>query len=435
MTVAGLMALSIVVPLLLGFPIAAALGIPGLLWLVWLEPVNLVYVRGAANALWNTAENYTLLSVPLFILMGEIMQRTDVSRRFYRAISACLWRLPGGALHANIATCSVMSAVSGSSVATAAMVGAAAIPSLIQLNYDRRLIFGTLAAGGTLGVLIPPSIPLIIYAALVEESVGKLFMGALIPGLLMAALFFLYVLLRGWMMQRTGEAKPLRLEDAPSGLAIVGDMLPFAAIFAVVLGGLYLGWATPTEVAGIGVMIALATAAAYGQFRFAALWEALQSAASVTAIILFVVVGAQMFSYALFSWGVTRAVAEWTAELPVPPLVLFGCIVVMYLILGMFIDSISMMVLTLGVVFPVILQLGYDPVWFGVVLVILIEIGLITPPVGINLFTIQAVVPNLTTVMEVARGSLPFVFILLTGIVLLVAFPELVLWLPRVAFQ
>jgi tripartite ATP-independent transporter DctM subunit len=432
--IAALMFVSMLVPLLLGLPIAVSLGAPGLLWLFWLDPENLVYLRGAGNAIWNTADNYTLLSVPLFILMGELLQRTDISRRFYQAVSACLWRLPGGALHSNIIACAVLAAVSGSSVATAAMVGAAAIPSLIKLKYDRKLIFGTLAAGGTLGILIPPSIPLIIYAALVEESVGRLFMGALIPGLMMAGIFFLYVLWRGWRLQRAGAPTP-RPEVDMSALQIAGDMAPFGAIFAVVFGGLYLGWATPTEIAGLGVLIALLTALCYGQARPAAVWDALVASANITGVIIFVVIGAQIFSYALFSLGVTRSVAEWTAGLPYPPAVILGCIIVMYLVLGMFIDSISMMVLTLGVVFPVIVHLGYDPVWFGVILVILIEIGLITPPVGINLFTIQAVVPNLTTVMEVARGSLPFVGLLLGGVGLLILFPELVLWLPRVSFQ
>ena len=432
--IAALMGLSMLVPLLLGIPIAVALGAPGLLWLLYLDPENLVYVRGAGNAIWNTAENYTLLAVPLFILMGELLQRTDISRRFYQAVSACLWRLPGGALHSNIVACAVLSAVSGSSVATAAMVGAAAIPSLIRLKYDRKLIFGTLAAGGTLGILIPPSIPLIIYAALVEESVGRLFIGALIPGLMMAGMFFLYVLWRGWRLGRAGAPSP-RPEVEMSGLQIAADMLPFGAIFAVVFGGLYFGWATPTEIAGVGVAIALLTALVYRQLNVAAVWGALVASVNITAVILFVVIGAQIFSYALFSWGVTRSVAEWTSSLPYPTAVIFGCIVMMYLILGMFIDSISMMVLTLGVVFPVIVNLGYDPVWFGVVLVILIEIGLITPPVGINLFTIQAVVPNLTSVMEVARGALPFVFLLLAGVGLLMLFPELVLWLPKKSFQ
>ena len=432
--IAALMAISILLPLLLGVPIAVALGAPGLLWLLWLDPENLAYVRGAANALWNTAENYTLMSVPLFILMGELMQRTDISRRFYHAVSACLWRLPGGALHSNIATCAVLSAVSGSSVATAAMVGAAAIPSLLELKYDRKLIFGTLAAGGTLGVLIPPSIPLIIYAALVEQSVGQLFIGALIPGLMMAGLFFLYVLWRSWRLGRAGAPNPQPVVEM-STLRIVADMAPFGSIFAVVFGGLYMGWATPTEIAGVGVLIALVTALVYRQLRWSAIWDALVSSVNVTSVIMFVVIGAQIFSYALFSWGVTRSVAEWTAGLPYPAVAILGCIIVMYLILGMFIDSISMMVLTLGVVFPVITNLGYDPIWFGVVLVLLIEIGLITPPVGINLFTIQAVVPNQTTVMEVARGSLPFVFLLLGGVGLLVLFPELVLWLPRTAFH
>jgi C4-dicarboxylate transporter, DctM subunit len=433
MLTALLMGISIVVLLVLGWPIAVALGLSGLMWLFLLDPVRLVYFKGAANAVWNTAENYSLLSVPLFILMGELLQRTDISRRFYSAVSACLWRVPGGALHANVLACAVLAAVSGSSVATAAMVGAAAIPSLIRLNYDRKLIFGTLAAGGTLGILIPPSIPLIIYAAMTEQSVGRLFMAALIPGLMMTGIFFLYVLWRGWRLGQLGVAPP-RPETTASGLSIAADMLPFGCIFAVVFGGLYLGWATPTEIAGIGVLIALATALGYRQLTPSKIWQALLSSVTVTSVIIFVVIGAQIFSYALFSYGVTRSIAEWTASLPVAPVVILGFMVVMYLILGMFIDAISMMVLTLGVVYPVIVQLGFDPIWFGVVLVILIEIGLITPPVGINLFTINAVVPGVTSVMEVARGAMPFVLLLLLGVALLIAFPGIALWLPSKMF-
>ncbi len=428
-----LMGLSIIVLLVIGWPIAIALGLPGVIWLYALDPVRLAYFKGAGNAIWNTAENYTLLSIPLFILMGELLQRTDISRRFYNAVAACLWKLPGGALHSNIIACAVLAAVSGSSVATAAMIGAAAIPSLIKLNYDRKLIFGTLAAGGTLGVLIPPSIPLIIYAAMTEQSVGRLFMASLIPGLMMTGIFFLYVLWRGWRLNRAGFPNP-RPSVIPTGGEIIADMMPFGAIFIVVFAGLYLGWATPTEIAGIGVLISLLTALFYRQLSLENLWGALLSSVSITSVIIFVVIGAQIFSYALFSYGVTRSVAEWTANLPVPALVTLSCIIVMYLILGMFIDSISMMVLTLGVVYPVIVNLGYDPIWFAVVLVILIEIGLITPPVGLNLFTINAIVPGLTTVTEVARGSLPFVFLLLLGVALLIAFPQIALWLPRKMF-
>jgi C4-dicarboxylate transporter, DctM subunit len=433
MITALLMGISIVVLLVIGWPIAVALGLSGMFWLYLLDPNRLVYFKGGANAVWNTAENYSLLSVPLFILMGELLQRTDISRRFYNAVSALLWRLPGGALHANIMACAVLAAVSGSSVATAAMIGSAAIPSLIKLKYDRKLIFGTLAAGGTLGILIPPSIPLIIYAAMTEQSVGRLFMASLVPGLMMTGIFFLYVLWRGWQLNRAGIPNP-RPEVTPTGLQIAGDMLPFGCIFAVVFGGLYLGWATPTEIAGIGVLISLVTAISYRQLTATKLWQALVSSVTVTSVIILVVIGAQLFSYALFSYGVTRSIAEWTAALPVAPVVTLGFIVLMYLILGMFIDSISMMVLTLGVVYPVIVQLGYDPIWFAVVLVILIEIGLITPPVGLNLFTINAVVPGLTSVTEVARGSLPFVFLLLLGVALLIAFPGIALWLPSKMF-
>ena len=433
MALFSLMGLSILLPLVLGIPIAVSLGAAGVAWLVALDPERLIYLKGVANALWNTADNYTLMSVPLFILMGELMQRSDVSRRFYFAVSHFLRWLPGGALHSNIAACAVLSAVSGSSVATAAMVGAAAIPSLMQLRYDRRMIFGTLAAGGTLGVLIPPSIPLIIYAALVEESVGRLFLAAVVPGVLMTAIFILYVLWRNWGLRRD-DAQTLGYGDV-SNLALLVDIMPFAAILTCILGGLYLGWATPTEVAGLGAAVALATAAAYGNLNLRLIRESVVSTVRVTATIMFVVIGAQIFSYALFSWGVTHAVSEWTSGLEVAPIVVLLGLIVMYLILGMFIDPISMMVLTLGVVFPVIVSLGYDPIWFGVLLVLLIEIGLITPPVGINLFTIQSIVPGLTTVGEVARGAFPFVLLLLLGIALIVAFPEIVLWLPRMAYE
>ncbi|MDX2156625.1 MAG: TRAP transporter large permease subunit [Hyphomicrobiaceae bacterium] len=433
MITAALMGLSIVVLLIIGWPISIALGIPGLVWLWLLDPIRLVYLKGAQNAIWNTAENYSLLSVPMFVLMGELLQRTDISRRFYNAVASCLWRLPGGALHSNIVACAVLAAVSGSSVATAAMIGAAAIPSLIRLKYDRKLIFGTLAAGGTLGILIPPSIPLIIYAAMTEQSVGRLFMASLVPGLMMTGIFFLYVLWRGWRLNRAGFPNP-RPDVQPTGREIAGDMLPFGLIFAVVFGGLYLGWATPTEIAGIGVLVSLVTALLYRQLSWYKLWDALISSVTITSVIIFVVIGAQIFSYALFSYGVTRSLAEWTANLPVPPVVTLSVIVVMYLILGMFIDSISMMVLTLGVVYPVIVKLGYDPIWFAVVLVILIEIGLITPPVGLNLFTINAIVPGLTSVTEVAQGSLPFVLLLLLGVMLLIIFPEIALWLPSKMF-
>lgn len=425
---------TIMVPLLLGVPIAAALGLSGITWLYLIDPERLIYLKGAASAIWNTANNETLISVPLFVLMGEIIQRSGIGSRFYRSISSRMSGLPGGALHTNIAACTMISAVSGSSVATAATVGSAAVPNLKKLGYERKLIYGTLAAGGTLGSLIPPSIPLIIYAALVEESVGRLFMAALLPGMMVAILFSIYVLLHSlYMGSRHPDAEKALREDRLSIAQVAVEILPFALIFGTVIGFLYMGWATPAETAGVGVAIAMATAAAYRELNYKLVWDALVASTRLTAMIILVVIGASIFSYALFSWGVTRAVADWTTRLDTAPVIIFTCIVVMYLILGMFIDAISMMVLTLGTVFPVITQLGYDPVWFGVVLVLLLEIGLITPPVGLNLFTIQAL-DRTTTLGEVALGSFPFVVMLLVGVLLLTLFPAIALWLPSIAF-
>jgi len=430
MTVAFFMFLSIVIPLLLGMPIAVSLGLTGLGWLTLLDPESFRWVKGASGAIWNTANNSTLISVPLFVLMGEALQRTGIGKRFYRGISAALGWLPGGALHTNIAACSLISAVSGSSVATAATVGSAAIPNLLRLNYDRKLIFGSLAAGGTLGVLIPPSIPMIIYAALTEQSVGRLFAAALIPGLMITALFLLYIAVRSFFLPKEMLATDTEARIQRPFIGVLLDIAPFVVIFAFIIGCLYGGIATPTEIAAVGVIVVLLVAACYREVSPNMIWEASVAATKITSVIIFVVIGAQIFSYAMFGWGVTRTMVSWVVELAVEPMVVFAALSLIYLFLGMFIDPISMMVLTLGVVFPIITQLGFDPIWFGIVLVLLVEIGLITPPVGINLFTIQAIAPRGTSLLEVAKGSLPFVGLLLVGVVLLIAFPELALWLP-----
>ena len=414
--------------LIIGMPIAVALGGTGLLWLITLDPAHL---RGAAYAIWNSSNNVTLLAIPLFLFMGELVQRTQISVRFYRALSPWVRWLPGGLLHSNIAACAVFSAVSGSSVATAATIATSAIPDLTRLGYKRSLICGTLAAGGTLGILIPPSIPMIIYAAITETSVGRLFLAGVFPGIMMAGLFALYVV--GAALRDPSVSPSLR-ENGTTGqsdwLRSLMDVIPITLVIFIVVIALYGGWATPTEVAALGVAASAIIAAGYGYLTLKIVREALVSSVRFTAMLMLVIMGANIFSFALFSWGATRTIIEAIGELQVPALGIFGIIVVLYLILGMFIDAISMMVLTLGMVFPIITHLGYDPVWFGVILVILLEIGLITPPVGLNLYTIRGLMPN-STVNEVARASFPFVILLLFGVALLVLFPEIALWLPR----
>lgn len=421
------MGLMLIALLLTGLPIAAVLGTTGLIWIVALNPV---YLKGAGYAVLNTATNETLIAVPLFILMGEVIQRSQVARRFYDAAAPWLRRLPGGLLHANIGVCAVFAAVSGSSIATAATIGTAAIPNLERLNYDRKLTYGTLAAGGTLGILIPPSIPMIIYGALVEESVGQLFVAAMLPAAVIVGLFEAYIIVRAYLGRGTLAQQDSAFMSGTQRLRSLRDMAPLIAIIVVVLGGIYRGWTTPTEAAALGVFMSLFVAWLQRALGRDMLLKALASTAKITAMLIFVVLGAQIFSFAVFSWGINAKVAAFITELPYPPLAIMLAILIMYFALGMFIDALSMMVMTLSVVHPIVVGLGYDSVWFGVVLVLLLEVGLITPPVGMNLFTIQAIRPNSIALSEVATGAAPFVILLLIGVAAFVAFPQIVLWLP-----
>ncbi len=425
------MTLTLLAPLLVGIPIAIALGGSGLIWLIALDPN---YLRGVGHAIWNGATSDVLTAVPLFILMGELVQRTGLASRFYDAVSLWLRRLPGGLFHANIAATSVFSAVSGSSVATAATIGMVALPNLERLKYDRRMTLGSLAAGGTLGILIPPSIPLIIYGALVETSVGKLFVAALLPGVAMALLFSGYiavkVLLRPGLAPRAA-AQPPTLRERLHSLA---QMAPLLVVVVMILGGIYLGWTTTSEAAALGTLATLLMAALQRRLRWAMVRDSLISAIRFTAMLMFVILGAQIFSFAVFSWGITSEMGRWIGGLDYPPLAILLIIAAIYLVLGMFIDALSIMIMTLSILYPIIVQLHYDPIWFGVVLVILLEIGLITPPVGLNLYTIQALQPGKVSIKEVSAGAFPFVLLLLAGVALLIAFPDIALWLPRQMF-
>ena len=274
------MTLTLLVPLLIGIPIAIALGGSGLIWLIALDPN---YLRGVGHSIWNGATSDVLTSVPLFILMGELVQRTGLASRFYDAVALWLRRLPGGLFHANIAATSVFSAVSGSSVATAATIGMVALPNLERLNYNRRMTLGSLAAGGTLGILIPPSIPLIVYGALVETSVGKLFMAALLPGIGMALLFSTYIAIK--VLLKPGLAPRARLEPPTLAerLHSLGQMGPLLIVVLVILGGIYLGWTTTTEAAASGTLVTCLMALVQGRMRWAVLRDSLVSAIRFTA--------------------------------------------------------------------------------------------------------------------------------------------------------
>jgi len=408
--------------LLWGIPIAIALGMVGIVGLLANNPG---YLLGVGHAVWNTVDNYVLLSVPLFVLMGELFQRSNLAMKFYRA--ACLWIswLPGGLLHSNIVACSIFSAVSGSSVATAATIGSIAVPEMGRLGYQRHKVLGSLAAGGTLGILIPPSIPLILYGAIVEASVGKLFVAAFVPGVLLSLAFLTYILLSnlGTATQPKGDAFDLR-----TAMASVGDLVPLMGLILVVLGSIYQGIATATEAAAVGVFGTVLLMLYYRAFSWTVVLESVRRTVRFTTIILFIVIGAQIFSYSMFNWGATVEIQDWVASLDASPMVIVAGVLLAYLVLGMFVDAISMMVLTLAFTHPLMLGLGYDTIWFGVVLVITLEIGLITPPVGLNLFTIQAVAGKDVRLSEIVSGTIPYVLIMILALAVFTLFPGIVLF-------
>ncbi|AJE46767.1 TRAP transporter large permease [Celeribacter indicus] len=419
-----LLSCSVLFPLLLGFPIALVLGGVGLAWIVALDP-NLL--RGAARAVWNIAGSYTLISIPLFLLMGEIFQRSGSAERFYNALAVMLRRVPGGLLHANITASALFAAISGSSVATAACIGRAALPNLRALGYAERPLLGTLAAGGSLGILIPPSIALVIYAALVDESLGRLMVAAIVPGFLLTLLMMVYILVSALITPPArGEGAEIRRERV--GAAV--NILPIMGIIAIIFCGLYFGWATPVELAALGVLLT----AIFPVINRKRLWplyrDAVISAVRASAMLLFIVVCAQIFSFAVFSWGFTYEIVGWVEGLELPGLTILLTILVIYFILGAFMDELSTMVMTLPLVYPIVTNLGYSGIWFGVVLIIMLQVGLNSPPVGMNLFVIQGIDPRNTKLSDAAVGVLPYIVIMLLFVGLLIAFPGIALWLP-----
>lgn len=419
------MSLTVIVMLLAGFPIALVLGLTGVVW-TW--AYSAAYLPGVAHTVMNTLSSETLIAIPLFILMGQIVQMARIAERFYEALAGLLVRLPGGLLHANILACGLFSAVSGSSIATASTIATAAVPSQRRFKYDLRLTTGSLAAGGTLGILIPPSIPLIVYCSLIEESVGLMFIAALVPALLLLVLFHAYVLVRALANPDCAPA-PAATEGGLTGAGFVRDVLPLTVIVSTVIVTIYTGLMTASEAAAGGVAISILVALLGRTLSLRTLGQAIVASARLSAMILFIVVGAQIFSYGVFTWGFNAIIGDQVAALPWPPIAVLGVLILIYLVLGMFVDAISLLLMTVPVVHPVVTMLGYDPIWFGVLLVLLLEIGLITPPVGMNLFTIKAVA-NEVSLKDITVGALPFVGILLASVGLLIAFPALALWLP-----
>ncbi len=414
--------------LLIGQWTALALGSVGVLILLLSKgPIGLLAL---SSVIWNNSASYILIAVPMFLLMGEVILRSGVSTYFYRGVVVLLGWLPGGLLHANILSCAIFSAVSGSSVATAATVGTVAIPEMTKHKYEPRMIFGSLAAGGTLGILIPPSIVMVLYGALVEESIAKLFMAGIGPGLALSGIFMLYIAMRLMLNPQLAPRPDVTAEgQAGPSRSDALHVFPVLALLVSVLGSIYVGFATPTEAAAVGAAGSILLAALYRNLTVPVFNEAVMSTVKTTCMVVFIIIGAQILSTALTYSGASRTISEWVLGLGLSKWQFFMVLVVVYLMLGCFVDGISMIYMTLPVLLPLIKSFGFDLIWFGIVLTILIELGQITPPVGLNLFTIHAISGG-AAFSEVVKGSIPYVILMLMMIFILAVFPELALWLP-----
>jgi len=419
----------LLVLLAIGMPIAASLGLLGYTLQAQFAFLPMLGVLGEIT--WNTSTEFVLVAAPMFIMMGELMHRSGVSQRLFTALAPWFNWLPGRLMHTNIAAAAIFAATSGSSVATAATIGTVAIPNMKPGGYSPPLFLGTIAAGGTLGILIPPSINMIIYAVISDTSVTRLYAAGLIPGLILAALFSLTVLLLCiWRpaMGGRGMERALLWSQRLAGLI---HLLPPLGLFMVVVGSIYAGFATPTEAAALGVMAALGLAAANKGLSWSVLLGAFEGTVRTTCMVMLIVIAAFFLNFVMVGIGVIGAVTGFITMLGWPPLAVLIAIIAFYLVLGCVMETLSMMIATTAIVVPVIVALGYDPVWWGIVFMILMEMALITPPIGLNLFVVQSVYPG-GRFGDICLGSIPFVGAMLVMIGLLIAFPDIALWLPDV---
>ncbi|MBL8837676.1 MAG: TRAP transporter large permease [Alphaproteobacteria bacterium] len=379
--------------------------------------------------MWGTLNNFILVSIPLYILMGELLVRGGVTERMYVALADWLHPLPGSLLHTNIAASTLFASISGSSVATAATIGTVALPSFRKRGYEEKWVLGSVASGATLGILIPPSINMIIYGAITSTSIGALFAAGFVPGLLLAAMFsgliVVAAILKPSIVGRREAAPPLR-----ERIGRLKDLLPPVFIFLTVMGSIYAGWATPTEAAAVGVVASFVLVAATGNLSLVMLKQSLLATTSVSAMMLLILIAAFYLNFIIGVLGVPAMVSGFIAGFDVAAWQMILLLTILYLILGCFMDSLAMMIATIPIVMPVVTSLGYDPVWFGIYLVIMCELALITPPVGMNLYVVQGV-RGQGTVAEVISGVTPFLICLLGLTALITAFPEIVMWLPH----
>lgn len=380
-----------------------------------------------ATIIWGTTSSWTLAALPLFVWMGEILFRTNLSENLFKGLAPWLSRLPGSLLHVNILGCAIFAAISGSSAATVATVGKMSIPELRKRKYPEKIIIGTLAGSGTLGLLIPPSIILIIYGVTVEESISKLFVAGIIPGIFLAFLFMAYVIV--WSLFNKKLMPPV-LETFSFKEKIVNsaELLPIIILITSVIGSIYTGIATATEAAALGVMGALILSYFQKSLNINNFKLSLLGATKTSCMIIFILAGTTFLSLAMGFTGLPKNLAIWIKSLDLSPYTLIFVLTIFYIILGMFLDGISAVVLTMAIVEPMIRQAGFDMIWFGIYLVLVVEMSQITPPVGFNLFVLQSMAEK--NIYYIAKAAFPLFLLMVAAVVIIVLFPQIVLWLP-----
>lgn len=379
-----------------------------------------------ASTVFSSLNSWPLTALPLFLFMGELLFRSRLSDNMFRGLAPLVRRLPGGLLHVNVLGCGVMAAIVGSSGVCCATVGRMSVPELTRRGYDERMIIGTLTGSGTLGLLIPPSIMMIVYGIVSQTSIARLFMAGVLPGLMLIALFMGYIVL--WSLLSGNHARRVAEDDSMRWSDLARLMPPILLVLAVI-GSIYGGWATPTESAVIGVCGAAVLAALGGELSLSMMREAIGATVRNSALVMLIIAGAAVLTAALDFAGIPKAAAEVVRAAQLGKYELLVALTLLYLVLGCFLEGVSMIVLTASVVLPMATAVGIDPVWLGIYLVIMVELAQITPPVGFNLFILQAMTGR--DLMTVARASLPFFFLLFTAVVLLAVFPQIALFLPQ----
>ncbi len=385
-----------------------------------------------ANSTWNTLNSWSLVALPLFVFMGEILYQTDISNRLFNGLLPWFSKIPGRLLHLNVVACSMFAAVCGSSAATTATVGKITLHELRKRGYDKSLAIGSLAGAGTLGFLIPPSLIMIIYGVIADVSIGKLFIAGIIPGLLLASLYSLYIMIVSILKPEVVPDEKLKF-SLKEKLRAFKDILPVLILIFMVLGSIYLGIATPTEAAAIGVLGAIIIALILKTLTFKNFLKAVRNTLNTTAMICFIIMGASFLSQIAGFTGITIALTQKVAQAHLSPYTFIFLLALMYIFMGMILDGISMVVMTSPIVLPMVQQMGFHPLWFGIFLVIMVELAQITPPVGFSLFVIEGISGE--KVGNIIKYSFPFFLIMIFVVVILVLFPQIVFFLPSHMFK